>query len=347
MQVICSSAALFRHRQSYGRAGLKEEGSPLVRFAEVLHEGMCSFGSVYSAGRCGEKGKFTGSSRRIADIELISDNWRGIETINKSETMNKYPSILNMWAFLFVVAIVWGCGQKENKENTVNEENEMTAEEGNARGDNALTEAEKNEGWQLLFDGKSMEHFRGFRKDKVPEGWQVEDGAITLTGKGAGDIITKEQYEDFELSIDWKISEGGNSGIFYHVSEDTKYKNTYNSGPEMQVLDDEGHPDAKKGVNGNRKAGSLYDLLPLSTPAVKPAGEWNTARLVVNDGKVEHWLNGKKVVEYELGTPEWDSMIAKSKFATMEGFGAEGKGHIALQDHGDKVWFKNIKIRPL
>lgn len=261
--------------------------------------------------------------------------------------MKKHSSIVNMLAILFVVVIAWGCGQKENKENNVNEENEMAAGESNAGGDNALTEAEKNEGWQLLFDGESMKHFRGFRKSEVPSGWQVEDGAITLAGKGAGDIITKEQYDDFELSIDWKISEGGNSGIFYHVSEDSSYNNTYNSGPEMQVLDDEKHPDAKKGVNGNRKAGSLYDLLPLSEPAVNPAGEWNTARLVVNNGKVEHWLNGKKVVEYELGTPEWDSMIQKSKFAPMKGFGAEGKGHIGLQDHGDKVWFKNIKIRPL
>jgi hypothetical protein len=248
--------------------------------------------------------------------------------------MKKYSEILKVWSFLFAVLIVWGCSQKENKEDKVYEEN-------------GLTEAEKEEGWQLLFDGKSMEHFRGFRKSEVPSGWQVEDGAITLAGKGGGDIITKEQYDDFEFSIDWKIAEGGNSGIFYHVSEDTAYARTYNSGPEMQILDDERHPDAKRGVNGNRQAGSLYDLLPLTTPAVKPAGEWNTARLVVKDGKVEHWLNGKKVVQYELGTPAWDSMIQQSKFATMKGFGTEKEGHIALQDHGDRVSFKNIKIRPL
>lgn len=251
--------------------------------------------------------------------------------------MKKFSPILKLSGFVLIAMMAWGCGQKENKESTAT----------SGDGENSLTAAEKEEGWQLLFDGKSMEHFRGFRKESVPEGWVVENGAITLAGEGAGDIITKEQYEDFELSIDWKIAEGGNSGIFYHVSEDTTYANTYNSGPEMQILDDERHPDAKQGVNGNRKAGSLYDLIPLSTPAVKPAGEWNTARLVAKDGKVEHWLNGKKVVEYELGTAEWDSMIAKSKFAPMKGFGAEGKGHIALQDHGDPVWFKNIKIRPL
>lgn len=244
--------------------------------------------------------------------------------------MKKYSAILKVWALLFVV-IALGCAQKENK----------------GYEENGLTEGEEKEGWQLLFDGKSMEHFRGFRTSEIPSGWQIEDGTITLVGKGAGDIVTREQYGDFEFSIDWKIAEGGNSGIFYHVSEDTAYANTYNSGPEMQILDDERHPDAKKGVNGNRQAGSLYDLIPVATPAVKPAGQWNTARLAVKDGKVEHWLNDKKVVEYALGTPAWDSMVQQSKFASMQGFGTEKEGHIALQDHGDRVWFKNIKIRPL
>jgi len=232
------------------------------------------------------------------------------------------------------------CTQKEN-----NSSDNQTEQQGDM--ENALTQSEKEAGWQLLFDGKSMENFRGFRKDEVPSAWQIEDGAITLAGEGGGDIITRNQYKNFELSIDWKISEGGNSGIMYHVSEDTVYRSTYNSGPEMQVLDDERHPDANNGVNGNRKAGALYDLIPLSTPAVKPAGEWNTAKLLVKDGHVEHWLNGKKVVEYEIGSAEWDSLIQQSKFAPMKGFGREEQGHIALQDHGDKVWFKNIKIREL
>lgn len=258
--------------------------------------------------------------------------------------MKKHSNMLKLWSFLFVVIIASACGQKGNNGNEGNEE---TDEETAMNGVNQLTEQEKEEGWKLLFDGESMEHFKGFRKNDVPSGWQVENGTITLAGKGAGDIITKEEYGDFEFSIDWKISEGGNSGIMYHVSEDSVYNNTYNSGPEMQILDDERHPDAKKGVNGNRQAGSLYDLIPLSTPAVKPAGEWNTAKLVVKDGNVEHWLNGKKVVEYTLWTPEWDSMVQNSKFASMEGFGTEKEGHIALQDHGDQVWFRNIKIRPL
>jgi hypothetical protein len=237
--------------------------------------------------------------------------------------------------------ILSACTQKDS---TTNDDGQS---EGASGSDNTLSQSEKGDGWQLLFDGKSMDQFRGFRKDDVPAAWKIEDGAITLDGEGGGDLITKDEYKNFELSIDWKISEGGNSGIMYHVSEDTVYHNTYNSGPEMQVLDDERHPDAKKGVNGNRKAGALYDLIPLSTPAVNPAGEWNTARLVVKDGHVEHWLNGKKVVEYQIGSPEWDSLIEKSKFAPMKGFGREEQGHIALQDHGHKVWFKNIKIRVL
>lgn len=213
--------------------------------------------------------------------------------------------------------------------------------------DNTLSPAEKKAGWVLLFDGKAITHWRGFKKDQVPDSWQVEDGAIALTGKGGGDLITRNQYENYEFTVDWKISEGGNSGIIYNVSEDAQYKATYHTGPEMQVLDNDRHPDAKMGKNGNRQAGANYDLIPLSTPAVKPVGQWNTAKVVVNKGQVEHWLNGKKVVTYQLGSPEWEALVKGSKFASMPGYGRIKKGHIALQDHGDKVWYKNIKIRPL
>ena len=214
-------------------------------------------------------------------------------------------------------------------------------------GDNTLTSTEKKAGWTLLFDGRTIDQWRGFRKDKVPDSWQVQDGAIALVGKGGGDIVTKNQYENYELMLDWKISEGGNSGIIYNVSEDPQYQATYHTGPEMQVLDNERHPDAKMGRNGNRQAGANYDMIPVATPAVKPVGQWNRVRLVVNKGHVEHWLNGKKVVEYQLGSPEWEAMVKQSKFADMSGYGRIQKGHIALQDHGDKVWYKNIKIRQL
>ncbi|MCX2739740.1 3-keto-disaccharide hydrolase [Pontibacter anaerobius] len=216
-----------------------------------------------------------------------------------------------------------------------------------SKAENALTRKEKADGWVLLFDGKSMEHWRGFKKDAVPAAWQIEDGAIALVGKGGGDIVTKEEYQDFELMLDWKISEGGNSGIFFNVSEEPKFRYTFQTGPEMQIIDDERHPDAKQGKNGNRKAGTNYDLHPLSEPAVKPAGEYNTVRLVVKGGNVEQYLNGKKVVEYALWSPEWEHMVQESKFVSMPDYGRYKRGHIALQDHGDKVWFKNIKIRPL
>ncbi|GAB3534118.1 DUF1080 domain-containing protein [Pontibacter brevis] len=216
-----------------------------------------------------------------------------------------------------------------------------------AQADNTLTKKEQSEGWLLLFDGESMAHWKGFQKQDVPDAWQVQDGAIALVGKGGGDVITRNQYQNFELMLDWKISEGGNSGIFFNVSEDSKFKYTFQSGPEVQIIDDERHADAKQGKNGNRRAGTNYDLHPLFEPAVKPAGEYNTVRLVVNNGNVEQYLNGKKVVEYTLWSPEWERMVQESKFVSMPDYGRYKSGHIALQDHGDKVWFKNIKIRPL
>jgi hypothetical protein len=213
---------------------------------------------------------------------------------------------------------------------------------------NAITPAEQEAGWQLLFDGNSAaEHWRGYQKEELPAAWQVQDGNLTLEGKG-GDIITKEQYKDFELALEWKIAEGGNSGIFFHVVEDPKHRTVYMTGPEMQILDDERHPDAKQGKDGNRTAGANYDLIPPSANVVKPAGtDFNSVRLIVKDGNVQQWMNGVKVVEYTLGSPEWEEMVKNSKFNSMPDYGRGGQGHIALQDHGDKVWFRNIKIRRL
>jgi hypothetical protein len=213
--------------------------------------------------------------------------------------------------------------------------------------DNTLSRSEKAAGWQLLFDGQAISQWRGYQKDKVPEAWAVEDGAMALVGKGGGDLVTLQQYENFELVLDWKISEGGNSGVFFNVVEDPKLRYTWLTGPEVQIIDDLRHPDAKQGKNNNRQAGTNYDLMPLATPAVKPVGEYNTMRVVVNKGHVQHWLNGKKVVDYQLWTPEWEALVKGSKFASMPRYGQAKSGYIALQDHGDKVWFKNIRIRPL
>jgi hypothetical protein len=212
---------------------------------------------------------------------------------------------------------------------------------------NTLTEKEKKEGWKLLFDGKTTSGWRNYLSDKISNRWKVSNGELYLDKSvttGAGDIITDAEYENYELAIDWKISPCGNSGIIFGVVEDEKFKNTYNSGPEMQVLDNTCHPDAK--ITKHR-AGDLYDLISSSKETVKPAGEWNQARIVSKNARMEFWLNGTKVVDFTMHTPEWDEMVAKSKFKTMPGFGKASKGHIALQDHGDVVWFRNIKIREL
>jgi len=200
--------------------------------------------------------------------------------------------------------------------------------------------------WESLFDGKTTKGWHNYLKKDVAAQWKIENGVLTLTGKGGGDIITDKEYENFELELEWKIAEGGNSGIFYRVYEDPKFGAPYITGPEMQILDDERHPDAKAGKNGNRVAGSLYDMLPPSQKA-KPAGQWNKIRLVVNKNRAEHWLNGSKVVSYALVGPEWDNMLKESKFATWKDFNKYSKGRIGLQDHGDVVSFRNIRIREL
>jgi len=200
--------------------------------------------------------------------------------------------------------------------------------------------------WKTLFDGKSADAWRIYGKQTLPEGWQVKEGTLALVSKGAGDIITRDAYENFELELEWKISEGGNSGIFYPVVEAPKYLNTYHKGPEIQILDNKRQPDAKAGKNGNRTAGSNYDLILASQPS-KPASAWNQVKLVINKGRVVHGLDGTKIVDYQLWSPEWEKMVAGSKFANMSDYSKAKKGPIALQDHGDPVWFRNIGIRAL
>jgi cytochrome c len=210
---------------------------------------------------------------------------------------------------------------------------------------NRLSAAEKAAGWKLLMTNKSADQWRGFRRSSLPKAWQVVDGVLTFSPDEGdrGDIITDGEYENFELQLEWKISEKGNSGIFYNVVEADKYKHVWQTGPEMQVLDNERHPDSKD----KHRAGDLYDLTMSNLPVCKPAGSWNRARIVINKGNVQHWLNGLKVAEFTLWTHEWNNMVAGSKFKSMPDFGIAKRGHIALQDHGDKVWYRNIKIREL
>ena len=218
----------------------------------------------------------------------------------------------------------------------------------NAQSVNTLTEKEKAEGWKLLFDGKTTAGWHNYNSDKIGPGWKVADGLLYTSKKQGestgGDIITNGEFENFELSLDWKIEPCGNSGVIFNVVEDPKYKYTFLTGPEMQVLDNACHPDAK--IDKHR-AGNLYDLIESKTVVVHPGGEWNHAGIISKKGHLELWLNDNKQVETEMFTPEWEAMIKASKFKDMPDFGKARKGHIALQDHGNQVWFKNIKIREL
>ena len=204
----------------------------------------------------------------------------------------------------------------------------------------------------MLFNGKTLNGWRNFKSKTIGEAWSVTDGAIHLNKtqkegfqiKGGGDIVTENEFENFELSIEWKIAPCGNSGIIFNVVEAPEYQYVWQTGPEMQVLDNACHPDAK--IEKHR-AGNLYDLIASPTESVKSANEWNVAKIVSNKGHLELWLNGVKQVETTMFTPEWEAMIKGSKFKDMPGFGKSKKGRISLQDHGDLVWFRNIKIKEL
>ncbi|MFO7616177.1 MAG: DUF1080 domain-containing protein [Bacteroidales bacterium] len=210
---------------------------------------------------------------------------------------------------------------------------------------NTLTPKEAAEGWELLFDGKSMEKWRCYKMDKV-QGWAIEDGAMIalgLPGRQGGDVITKEKYKDFELYLEWKVAQGSNSGIFFHVVEGEQYPTVYMTGPEYQLLDDVGAPDAAP----VHRSGANYDVHPPRFGQVKTLDQWNTAKIVVKGARVEHWLNDRKVVEYEMWTPEWQELKNNSKWRDAEGYCKYPEGHIALQDHGGVTSFRNIKIRKL
>jgi hypothetical protein len=195
--------------------------------------------------------------------------------------------------------------------------------------------------WRILFDGRSLDQWRGYKSDRVPAGWQPVDGALTRVG-AAGDLITRDVFGDFELELEWMVVEGGNSGIMYRVTEEAA--ETYQTGPEMQVLDDARHPDGGSRLTA---AGAVYGLYPAPAGVVKPAGEWNAVRIVVQGNHVEHWLNGIEVATYELGSPDWMARVAGSKFRRWPGYGRAAAGHIALQDHGDRVAYRSIRIRTL
>ncbi len=215
-----------------------------------------------------------------------------------------------------------------------------------------------NDEWITLFDGNSFEGWRGYTKETMPTAWTIEDGAIKINGSGrgeagaedGGDIIYDKKFKNFELTFEWKVSKGGNSGVFY-LAQEIEGEPIYKSAPEYQVLDNANHPDAKLGKDNNRQSASLYDLIPAVPQNSKPYGEWNTGGIMVYKGTVVHSQNGENVVEYHLWTSDWEQMIENSKFKGWEEMintgGENREGYIGLQDHGDDVWFRNIKIKIL
>lgn len=247
---------------------------------------------------------------------------------------------------LAVLVCIFSC----NNQNKIagSEKNKTSMETGSAM----LSAQEVHDGWELLFDGKTTQGWHKFGNKPIGSAWKVADGNLYLDAsekenwqiKGGGDIVTEKEFENFHLKLEWKVDSGANSGIMFLVHEDPKYKYPWETGPEMQVLDNERHADAK--INKHR-AGDLYDLIACSVETVKPALQWNAAEIKCQNGNLEFWLNGTKVVSTILWDDNWKKMIRNSKWASHKDFATYKKGKIALQDHGDRVWFRNIKIKRL
>jgi hypothetical protein len=220
-------------------------------------------------------------------------------------------------------------------------------------GVNQLTREEKEGGWQLLFDGNTTKGWHKYGGDPAGKAWKIKEGCLQLDTtvkenwqiKDGGDLITDQEFENFELQLEWMISKDGNSGIIFYIHEDkVKYNWPWETGPEMQILDNNGHPDAKI---IKHRAGDLYDLISCSKETVKPYGAWNLVEIKCINGKLDFYLNGDNVVSTTLWDENWKKLVAGSKFRNMTGFGTYKKGHIGLQDHGNEVCFRNIKIRKL
>ena len=209
-------------------------------------------------------------------------------------------------------------------------------------GATTLTAEQTAAGWRSLFDGTSTSAWRGYKSPTFPAGWSIVDGVLTKSGS-VGDLLSKEQFGNFELALDWNLSTGGNAGIFYRGTEE--YDHIYWSAPEYQLLDDANHPDGKSRLTS---AGAAYALYPPPAGVVKPAGQWNSTLIVVNGSRVQHWLNGQKLLEYELGSPDWEAKVKASKFVEYPKYGRATRGYIGIQgDHDGMLSIRNVRIREL
>ncbi|HEX7260784.1 MAG TPA: DUF1080 domain-containing protein [Luteolibacter sp.] len=304
----------------------------------------------------GDAKEFTDQGRKI----FKQDDWNQvrIEAIGDSikTTLNGTPRAAikdSLTPSGFIGLQVHGIGNDKEKDGTKVRWRKLRIQEVAAPAPNTISAEEKAAGWRLLWDGKTSEGWRSAHRPEFPsEGWKMEDGILSISESGglesakAGDIITRQKFSDFELSVDFKIAPGANSGIKIFVDPEINKGPGSAIGPEFQILDDERHPDAKLGHNGNRTIGSLYDLITApATKRVNPPGEWNNARILSEGKHVTYFLNGVKTVEYERGSKEWRDTVAASKYKIWPGFGELPEGHILLQDHGNLVSYKNIKIR--
>jgi 3-keto-disaccharide hydrolase len=245
-------------------------------------------------------------------------------------------SLITLFSLLLVLSACSG-------ENTEATDNSIEMAPPEDAGPNMLTDAEKADGWVSLFDGQSMAAWRGYQAEEMPAGWTIEGDAVVMTEPGhGGDIVTREQYANFELKLEWRVPEGGNSGIMFHVTED--HGSPWATGPEMQILDNDAF---EGGAVGKNSAGSNYDVHPPAVDASRPAGEWNSVHMIVNGPHVEHWMNGQKVVEYELWTDEWRDKVNGSKWIDHPDYGMRETGLIALQGDHTSVAFRNMKIKSL
>ncbi len=266
----------------------------------------------------------------------------------KSKRTMKFNLNNALSAGLIAVFLFSACAQQK----------EQTSTEPMEAKPNTLTQAEIDDGWMLLFDGKTTDGWRGYKKDNFPNAWMIsDDGSLHIQGSGrgelgnaeGGDIIYDQVFSDFHFKVEWKVAEAANAGIFYRGVEHPDFDYIWMSAPEMQVLDNINHPDAALGKNGNRKAGSLYDLIPADPQNAKPFGEWNSAEVIARGNNIQHIQNGEVVVEYTIGSERMEALIADSKWPGInDDWGNIAmEGILGLQDHGDDVWFRNIKIKEL